>query len=173
MSTRVIVDSNIVIDLLNGIAEAKTELLYHADRAISAVTWMELMTAFHAQRESGVMASEDYDTSVIFLNVFPVIDIDKAVMGKAAELRGHSLVERSKKKLALPDAIIKASSEVTGRTLITRNTKDFSNDDPLVRVPYIAKVSHRSPAITPNIFTAKADLIVVISDVAEPPTFSR
>lgn len=169
MSMRVLLDSNIIIDLLHGIAEAKIKMLYHADRVISAITWMELMTAFHAQREKGIMKPEDFKPAVSFLNAFPVVDIDKTVMSKAAELRGHSLVEGGKKKLALPDAIIKASAEVTGRTLVTRNTKDFSKNDPHVRVPYIAEISHRSPSAVPNIFTQKEDLVVVISTVAKPP----
>lgn len=45
MSASVILDSNILIDHLNGITAARTEILYHSDRAISAITWTELITA--------------------------------------------------------------------------------------------------------------------------------
>lgn len=36
-------DTNILIDYLNGIEQAKRELDRYADKAISLVTWMEVM----------------------------------------------------------------------------------------------------------------------------------
>ena len=127
MRPPVIFDSNILIDHLNGVTEAYTEILYYTERQISAITWMELMTAFKAKREKGVMAEPDYAGAVAFLDALTRIDIDLAIMERAAEVRGHSMVLGGKKKIALPDAIIKATSEILGYTLVTRSTKDFDS----------------------------------------------
>ena len=39
-------------------------------------------------------------------------------------------------RLKLPDAVILATAEVEGIALLTRNTRDFSEEHPLVRIPY-------------------------------------
>jgi len=169
MMRPVIFDSNILIDHLNGVPEALTEISYYPKGSISVITWMELVTAFKAKREKGVMSQEDYDGSLAFLTAFDVIHIDDAIMDRAAEVRGHSLVLGGKKKLALPDAIIKATSEIQGLTLITRNTSDFDSSDVLVRVPYNAEVTHKALATVVNLFTPSADLVIKISMVALPP----
>lgn len=169
MRPPVIFDSNILIDHLNGVTEAYTEILYYTERQISAITWMELMTAFKAKSEKGVMSETDYAGAVAFLNAFARIDIDFAIMERAAELRGHSMVLGGKKKIALPDAIIKATSEVLGRMLITRNTKDFDSSHALVRVPYLAEVTHKTPPAVVDLFTPIAELHIKISCVAPPP----
>ena len=44
MVTRpVLFDTNILIDYLRGIPQARTECDRHSDRAVSIVTWMEVM----------------------------------------------------------------------------------------------------------------------------------
>ncbi|ELX12214.1 PIN domain containig nucleic acid binding protein [Janthinobacterium sp. HH01] len=134
----VIIDSNILVDHFNGIAEATRELKFHSDAKISAITWMELMTAFEAKLLPGIMSRADFDTAKSVLSLFPVIAIDDAIMVEAAKIRGASLY--AQKKLALPDAIILATANVTGRVLVSRNTKDFNMLSPNVRVPYIAKI---------------------------------
>lgn len=165
----VIFDSNILIDHFNGFPEALTEISYYTKGSISVITWMELVTAFKAKREAGVMSQEDYDGSLAFLELFDVIHIDDAIMERAAEVRGHSLVLGGKKKMALPDAIIKATSEIQGLTLITRNTKDFDSSDVLVRVPYEAEVTNKVLKAVVNLFTPTTDLLIKITMVAPPP----
>ena len=39
---KVIFDTNILIDYLNGTPQAKAELTLYTDKAISIVTWMEI-----------------------------------------------------------------------------------------------------------------------------------
>ena len=48
-------DSNILIDFLNGIAAAKVELSLYESRAISVITWMEVL--------SGAPAMAEYDAA--------------------------------------------------------------------------------------------------------------
>lgn len=113
-------DTNILIDYLNGIEQAKTELDRYSDKAISLITWMEVMVGATPDTE-GIMRA--------FLSGFANLPIDEPVAGVAVALS-------KKHKIKLPDAIVWATAEVHGRLLVTRNTKDFLFDEPGIRVPY-------------------------------------
>lgn len=116
----VLFDTNILIDYLNGIEQAKIELDRYSDKAISLITWMEVMVGATPETE-GIIKG--------FLNGFDNLPVD----GQVAEL---AVVLRKKHKIKLPDAIVWATAQVNRRLLVTRNTKDFSPDEPGVRVPY-------------------------------------
>lgn len=116
----VLFDTNILIDYLNGIEQAKTELDRYSDKAISLVTWMEVMVGATPETEAIIRG---------FLSGFVNLPIDKQVAAAAVALR-------KKHKIKLPDAIVWASAQVESRLFVTRNTKDFSPDEPGVRVPY-------------------------------------
>ena len=113
-------DTDILIDYLNGIEAARTELDRYSDKAISLITWMEVMVGATPETEGIVRG---------FLNGFVNLPIDEQVSGVAVTLR-------KKHKIKLPDAIVWATAQVNRRILVTRNTKDFSHDEPGVRVPY-------------------------------------
>lgn len=114
-------DTNILVDYLNGIDDARAELGRYADRAISIVTWMEVLVGCR---------DGDEETRVRrFLAGFSVIELDASVAERAVTLRQQS-------RLKLPDAIILASAEVHNALLVTRNTKDFDPASPGIRVPY-------------------------------------
>jgi hypothetical protein len=113
-------DTNILIDYLNGIEQAKTELDRYSDKAISLITWMEVMVGATPDTEE-IMRD--------FLSGFVSLPIDEPVAGVAVALR-------KKHKIKLPDAIVWATAQVRGRLLVTRNTKDFLSDEPGIRVPY-------------------------------------
>ena len=117
---KAVFDTNILIDHLNGFAEAKTELSFYSERLISVISWMEVMVGTSAENET---AAEQ------FLNNFRVVGL----VGEVA-LLGVSL--RREHRLKLPDAIIYATSQAENCLLITRNTKDFGTSFPNVRVPY-------------------------------------
>ena len=113
-------DTNILIDYLNGIADARKELSLYESASISIVTWMEVMIG----GEEG-----SSDTTRAFLNRFKAIQTDDHIAERAVKLRRE-------RGLRLPDAIILATSIETGLMLVTRNTKDFGADLPGVRHPY-------------------------------------
>ena len=113
-------DTNILIDYLNGITAARKELALYETRAISIVTWMEVMSEGD---------SELSDTTRAFLNRFTVIPIGDPIAERAIKLRRE-------RHLKLPDAIILATSIETGLLLVTRNSKDFDAKLPGVRHPY-------------------------------------
>lgn len=113
-------DTNILIDYLNGIADARDELDRYADRAISVVTWMEVMVGTSPATEE---ATRD------FLHGFVLIELDDDVAEEA-------IVLRKSHRIKLPDAIVWASARRRSALLVTRNGKDFPAGDPGIRMPY-------------------------------------
>ncbi len=113
-------DTNILIDFLHEAAAARDELHRHEDKAISIITWMEVLIGAppHAMR-----------TTREFLDGFELIELNETIAERAVRLRQQH-------RLKLPDAIIWASAQVHAMLLVTRDTKAFPADDPGVRVPY-------------------------------------
>lgn len=117
---KVLFDTNILIDFLRGFSEARAELNLHPEKAISIVTWMEIMAGANSAGEGPTRA---------FLNRFEIVHLDEAVAESAVSFRRDMRVK-------LPDAIIWASAACHSLLIVTRNTKDFPADHPGVRVPY-------------------------------------
>jgi predicted nucleic acid-binding protein len=115
---KAVFDTNILIDFLHSHPAARRELSLYEERAISVVTWMEVL-----------VGAADEDVSRDFLSRFELLGVSDAVAEMAVKLRR---VHRMK----LPDAIIWATAKTQAALLVTRNTKDFPLDDPGVRVPY-------------------------------------
>lgn len=113
-------DTNILIDYLNGLSGAKKELERYEYRAISMITWMEVLVGASSDEEEAIRA---------WLSSFDVVAVDAAVANRAVEIRRT-------KRVRLPDAIIWATAHVHSLLLVSRNTKDFPADAPGVRVPY-------------------------------------
>lgn len=117
---KAVFDTNILIDHLNGVEAAKHELERYDHRAVSIVTWMEvLIGADDAVR----------DATRMFLDEFDLVPLNETVAERAIALRRRD-------RMRLPDAVILASAETSGALLVTRNTKDFDETSPGVRVPY-------------------------------------
>jgi predicted nucleic acid-binding protein len=120
VGTPVLFDTNILIDYLRGVPQARAECDRHSDRAVSIITWMEVM--------AGSTAANEADARTCLLN-FYTLPLTMEVAERAAQLRRTS-------RIKLPDAIIQATAEASGRVLITRNTRDFSPGSSAVRIPY-------------------------------------
>ncbi len=118
---RAVFDTNILIDYLNGRAEAEAELARYQERLISRITWMEVLV--------GAESDGERDAALSFLALFRVVEL-------SAEIAGASVVLRKERRLRLPDAIVLATAQTEGCLLITRNTRDFRADWVEVRVPY-------------------------------------
>lgn len=114
-------DTNILIDTLRNVDGARAELRRYDDRAISIVSWIEVMVGAEPQFEAGTRE---------FLAEFELVDLDHHIADEAAKLRRHW-------RIKLPDAAIWASARMHDRLLVTRNTKDFPADDPGIRHPYV------------------------------------
>lgn len=113
-------DTNILVDYLNAVPEARTELQRYTEKAVSIITWMEVMVGASNELEAATRR---------FLNGFDVVAVDQQIAERAVGLR------RSR-RIKLPDAVIWATAQTHGMLFVTRNTKDFPGDDPGVRAPY-------------------------------------
>ncbi len=114
-------DSNILIDWLNRIPQAKAELDRYSRHRISRIVWTEILAG--EKQENREVVRE-------LIAPFGVVELDERIAASAADIRYRT-------RLKLFDALILAKAQVNGGTLITRNTKDFPADMPGIRVPYI------------------------------------
>lgn len=115
-------DTNILIDYLNGVDAARSEIEGSTERLVSIITLMEVL--------AGARDKAEEDVIDMFLRDFHVVDLNRRVAREAVEIR------RSR-RIRLPDAIVWASARTESALLVTRNTKDFPEGDPGLRVPYV------------------------------------
>jgi predicted nucleic acid-binding protein len=113
-------DTNVVIDSLNGIAEADEEYKRYDRVLISRITWMELLVG-----EKG----DDSQLRDYLETHFEIIPLELSVAENAIQLRRAH-------RIRLPDAIIWATAKVCEAVLVTRNTKDFDPKIEGIRIPY-------------------------------------
>jgi len=117
---KAVFDTNVLIDHLGGVAQARDELRRFDERVISVVTWAEVLVGTAPERAAATGA---------FLDAFAVVDLDRELATRAVAIRRDH-------RIKLPDAVVWATAQAIGALLVTRNTKDFPADDPGVRVPY-------------------------------------
>lgn len=117
----ILLDSNVIIDALDGVAEASALLESGGEFAISIMTWLEVLAGVRNPSREIVVRE--------LLSGFTVVNLTPAVSEQ-------TLSNRRNTRLKLIDAIILATAQVTGRQLYTRNTRDFDPAWPGVVVPY-------------------------------------
>lgn len=117
---KAVFDTNILIDFLRGLPQARAELDRYEKPAISIVTWIEVMAG---------AAPSTHQRTRTFLSAFELIDLTHAVAEHAVRLRQDY-------RIKLPDAIIWASAMARSALLVSRDEKAFPQDDPGVRIPY-------------------------------------
>ena len=117
---KAVLDTNILIDYLNGRPAAQQELARYTHPAISVITWMEVMAGVTPQTEPGTRN---------FLAGFDLLGIDPATAEQAVRLRRTH-------RIKLPDAIVWATAQVHQALLVTRNSRDIDPTDPGIRIPY-------------------------------------
>jgi predicted nucleic acid-binding protein len=113
-------DTNILVDYLNAVPKARIELRRYREKAISIITWMEVMVGATSDVEDGTRS---------FLSTFDIIELDSEIAERAVSLRRDH-------RIKLPDATIWATAQTRAMLLVTRNTRDFAEDDPGIRMPY-------------------------------------
>ncbi len=113
-------DTNILIDILNGIEAALIEAQRYEVKEISIISWMEVLAGAPSNGESAARTLfEDFE-------LIPITD----------EIAERAVIERKTRKTKLPDSILIATATVRNGVLITRNTRDFPEDEEHVRIPY-------------------------------------
>ena len=63
-------DTNILVDYLNAVPEARTELQRYTEKAVSIITWMEVMVGADSHLEAATRS---------FLNGFDVFAVENLV----------------------------------------------------------------------------------------------
>ena len=121
----ILFDTNIFIDMLNGVEQATIELSQYSKPAISVITYMELRAGERGQDKRLLDA---------VLAEFEILQVDQRVTDAAIRLRKQSLTVPP--KIKLPDAIIGATAKVHDIPLVTRNPSDFVDRGIKVHVPY-------------------------------------
>lgn len=117
---KALLDTNILIDFLNGLEAARDELRRYREPLISTISWMEVMVGVVSEEEPPIRQ---------FLSGFQQVAINQAVAERAVSIRRAH-------RIRLPDAIIWSSAQCQDALLVTRNANDFPPEDPSVRIPY-------------------------------------
>jgi predicted nucleic acid-binding protein len=118
---KVVFDTNILIDYLNGIDAAKAELARYSNRQISVISYIEVMVGAKNTSEENAIQG--------FLGTFEILEL-------SAEIAKEAISIRKQYRLKIPDAIVYASARTQGCMLVSRNTKDLKQEWPDVRIPY-------------------------------------
>jgi predicted nucleic acid-binding protein len=116
-----LLDSDILLDFLDGHAAAAREIARYHECCVSVVSWMEVL--------AGARTQADEDVRRGFLGHFRVVPLTTQVAEEAVKLRREY-------RLKLPDAIIWASAITENCLLVSRNTKHFPANQASVRFPY-------------------------------------
>ena len=114
-------DTWVLLDALRGIPQAGSEIKRYAQRYLSRISWVEVLT--HG-------LPDDAERTEGFLGHFKVVEISDEIARSAAQLRAQ------RRGLTLSNAIVLATAQTTGRILVTRNINAFPAQMPGIRVPY-------------------------------------
>ena len=117
-----LIDSDVLIDHMNGRVEAGMFLQEHGEEsAISVITRAEVLAG---------LEGESQRIGAKFLDGFSAIGIDVAIADTAAAVRRE-------KRWKLPDAFQVAIARQRGLKLVTRNVRDFPPERfKFVLIPY-------------------------------------
>lgn len=116
----ILLDTNIIIDYLNGEQKALEEMRLYNKIYISIITYMEVLV--------GIKDPQQKEKVRLFLRSLTIVFINFEVCVLAVEIR-------QKFRIKLPDAIIWACAQSVKTMVCTRDKKDFV-DLPDVRIPY-------------------------------------
>ena len=118
MGKRYLIDSNVIIDYLNGVLpERGKELLFAAEPIISIITQIEISGYSKLSELDKIKISELIRSATIY-------DVDQQIATK-------TILIREDRKIKLPDALIAATALHYNLTLVTRNVSDFDGIETL------------------------------------------
>ena len=106
---RLLLDTNVLIDVLKGETTARDWLEEQQQPAVSVITWIEVLVGCRTAESQTVEA---------WLDSFERLSLDRDVARESVQARRlHGL--------KVPEAIILATARCHGLALATRNSKDF------------------------------------------------
>lgn len=113
--SKVLLDTEILIDILRGRAAVRTFLFDLTDRAVPCCSVMSVAELYAGMRP------EEKRVTDILLDALVVIPVGQEI----AEVAGRFKQREKSRRLELADCIIAATAFVEGATLATGNTKDY------------------------------------------------
>ena len=116
-------DTGLLLDYLQGDKRAARALEAHEHRAISVITWLELMA---------IAPEEQREETRGFLYSFERLSISEATADEALRLM------RDHPGLAFQRALTWATARVNQLNFVTTESAQLTKNDPLVIVPYQA-----------------------------------
>jgi predicted nucleic acid-binding protein len=118
---KAVFDTNILIDYLNGIEAARTELAHYTTRQISVISFIEVLVGAKSTAEENAIRG--------FLGTFEILNL-------SAEIANQTIEIRKKYRLEIPDAMVYATARTQGCILVSRNSKELNQEWPDIRIPY-------------------------------------
>lgn len=118
---KAVLDTNILIDFLNGHEQASQELSQYEERIISIITYIEILVGAKNEAQAQRLRA--------FLKNFTIRELSNEVANISIDLR-------KRYRMKIPDAVVYATARNEGCILVSRNIKDFKSDCPDIRVPY-------------------------------------
>ncbi len=106
---RLLLDTNVLIDVLKGETTARDWLEEQQQPAVSVITWIEVLVGCRTAESQTVEA---------WLDSFERLPLDR-------DVARESVQARQRHGLKVPDAIILATARCHGLALATRNSQDF------------------------------------------------
>ncbi len=118
---KAVFDTNILIDYLNGIEAARTELAHYTTRQISVISFIEVLVGAKSTAEENAIRG--------FLGTFEILNL-------SAEIANQTIEIRKKYRLKIHDAMVYATARTQGCILVSRNSKELKQEWPDIRIPY-------------------------------------
>ncbi len=125
---RAVVDTNVLIDFLQGVAAAAEELERYDAVEVSVISLAELLVGASDETASASAHAVAERAVDALIGACEVVPVDEAIAREAAFLRRAARVR-------FPGALIWATARTRGSLLVTRD-EGFPTDAPEVRHPY-------------------------------------
>jgi predicted nucleic acid-binding protein len=113
--TKIVLDTDILIDVLRGLESARSFLNDAADRFVPCCSVISV-----AELHVGMRQEEESDTRA-FLDGLVILPVTQEI----AEVAGRFKRNSTSRRLELADCLIAATAFVEGATLATGNVKDY------------------------------------------------
>lgn len=113
--SKVVLDTDVLIDVLRGRQVAKAFVEELTDRAIPCCSVVSVAEIYAGMR------SEESEATAELLDGLVVFPITRAI----AEVAGHFKRRTKSRKLELADCLIAATAFIEGASVATGNTKDY------------------------------------------------
>lgn len=117
---RGVFDTNILIDALNGLQQARTVVEEYEENYVSIVTYIEVL--------AGALTVDEERAARRLLATTTVVEVDAPLAEVVVDLR-------KQRRMKLADAVVWATAVHVDGQLVTRD-RDFPGDDPSIRFPY-------------------------------------